>query len=210
MGSKLLVTWLDRKINIMKKITEISSNGAKPLENSNIPADTNDGNDLKKLDFSSRYTDPDDLGVRSYTGTEGVNVFQAEALINATPEIIAKHTGDDGRINWRKIVKGTHKSHHGYDHWIEGPGEIVINDFEKDDRLVFRGHSARTILLEESENVAVVGLISDQGRDARRGTGAHDFDVLGKVTIHHDGSFDFDPNVLDASNNVFDGVSEFA
>ena len=186
---------------------EISSTGAEPLENPNIPADTNDGNDIEKLDFSSRYTDPNGSGIRTYTGTDGANTFQAEALLNAKPEIIAKHTGDDGKIDWRGVA-GENNNYH--DHWVEGPGEIVIENFGEGDKFILRGHTSEAILLEESEGVATIGLVSDQGRDNSRGNGAHDLDVLGKATIYHDGSFNFGQDVKDITNGVFDGVSEFA
>ena len=122
-GQKLLVTWLNYRINIMVKTIEISSIGAKPVENPNIPAGTDDGNDIEKLDFGSQYTDPDDLGVRTYTGTEGANTFQAEALLNGKPEILTRFTRNDGTINWEGVA-GTNDNYH--DHWIEGPGEITI------------------------------------------------------------------------------------
>ena len=186
---------------------EISSIGAEPIENPDIPADTNDGNDIEKLDFSSQYTDPDGVGVRTFTGTDGANTFQAQALLNAKPEIIAKHTDSDGRIDWQDVA-GENNNYH--DHWVEGPGEIVIQNFGEGDKFILRGHTSEAILLEESDGIATIGLVSDQGRDNSRGNGAHDLDILGKATIHHDGSFNFQQDVTDITNNVFDGVMEFA
>ena len=186
---------------------EISSTGAEPIENPNIPADTNDGDDIAKLDFSTQYTDPNGVGTRTYTGTNGANTFQAEALLNAKPEIIAKHVDNDGKINWQGVA-GENDNRH--DHWVEGPGEITIDNFGEGDKFILRGHTAEAILLEEADGVATVGLISDQGRDNSRGNGAHDLDVLGKATIHHDGSFNFGEDVTDITEGVFDGVSEFA
>lgn len=186
---------------------EIFSTGAKPIENPHIPADTDDGDDIAKLDFSTQYTDPNGVGTKTYTGTSGANTFQAEGLLNAKPEIIAKHVGDDGRINWQGVA-GENDNRH--DHWVEGPGEIEIYNFGEGDKFIFRGHTAEAILLEESDGVAKVGLISDQGRDNSRGNGAHDLDVLGKVTIYHDGSFNFGEDVTDIADGVFDGVTEFA
>ena len=191
----------------MTETIKISSTGAEPIENPYIPADTNDGNDIEKLDFGSHYTDPNGFGVRSYTGTDGANTFHAEALLNAKPEIIAKHTGHDGKIDW-KSVAGENNNYH--DHWVDGPGEIIIKNFGEGDKFILRGHTAEAILIEESEGVATIGLVSDQGRDNSRGNGAHDLDVLGKATIYHDGSFDFGQDVKDVTNGVFDGVSEFA
>ena len=191
----------------MAKAIEISSTGAEPIENPNIPADTNDGNDIEKLDFDSQYTDPNGLGVRTYTATDGADTFQAEALLNAQPEIIAKYTGDDGKIDWQGIA-GENNNYH--DHWVEGPGEIAIDNFGEGDKFILRGHTSEAILLEESEGVATIGLVSDQGRDNSRGNGAHDLDVLGKATIYHDGSFNFGQDVLDITNGVFDGVRDFA
>ena len=191
----------------MTKAIEISSIGAKPIENPHIPADTNDGNDIEKLDFSSQYTDPNGFGVRSYTGTDGANTFQAEALLNAKPEIIAKHTGDDGKINWQGVAGENNNRH---DHWVEGPGEIAIDNFGEGDKFILRGHTAEAILLEDLDGVATIGLVSDQGGDNSRGNGAHDLDILGKATIYHDGSFNFGQDVTDITNGVFDGVRDFA
>ena len=42
-----------------------------------------------------------------------------------------------------------------------------------------------------------------------RGNGAHDFDVLGTITVNHDGNFNFG-NDVNVDPNVFDGVREFA
>ena len=201
-------TYIEKVEQTAKDTTvEIASTGAEPLENPNIPANTNDGNDIEKLDFSSQYTDPNSFGVRTYTGTDGANTFQAEALLNAKPEIIVKHTEDNGKIDWQGVA-GENNNYH--DHWVEGPGEIVIENFGEGDKFILRGHTSEAILLEESDGVATIGLVSDQGRDNSRGNGAHDLDVLGKATIYHDGSFDFGQDVEDITNGVFDGVSEFA
>ena len=201
-GQKLLVTWLKFRINIMAKI-EISSIGAKPIENPNIPAGIDDGNDIEKLDFSSQYTDPDNLGVRTYTGTEGADTFEAEALLNGNAEVMTRFTRNDGTTNWEGVA-GKNGNYH--DHWIEGPGEIVIENFGEGDQFLFKGHTATTVFLEDSEGVATIGLISDQTRDNIRGNGAHDFDVLGKATIYHDGSFNYREDVKDITKDVFDAV----
>jgi len=181
----------------------LRSIGTEPIENPDIPADINDGDDIAKLDFGSEYVDPEGLGTRTLDGTDGADTFRAEALLNATPEIVAKYTNSDGTINWQGVA-GENDNYH--DHWVEGPGDIVINNFGEGDKFILRGHTAEAILIEESDNQAVIGLISDQGRDGSRGTGAHDLDILGKATINHDGSFNFAQDVSDITNNVFDGV----
>ncbi|WP_299415603.1 hypothetical protein, partial [Acaryochloris sp. IP29b_bin.148] len=66
-----------------------SSLGVEPIENPNIPADTNDGDDIAKLDFGAEYVDPDGLGTRTFRGTDKADTFRAEALLNATPEVVA-------------------------------------------------------------------------------------------------------------------------
>jgi hypothetical protein len=62
------------------------SQAGTPIENPDIPADTNDGNDLDKLDFSSRFASPNGASA-TFSGTEGANIFEFEALLNAKPEI---------------------------------------------------------------------------------------------------------------------------
>ncbi len=188
------------------------SNGGEPIENPDIPADTNDGNDLDKLDFSSQYSSPNGSGSDQYTGTGGVNTFDFNPLLNAQPEIIEKHTNNDGRINWQAIA-GENDNRH--DHWVESIGQDTIMDFSGQggdgDHINVTGHTTvTTTLIEESEGQVVLGVYSDQGADGSRGNGAHDLDILGTITVNHDGNFNFGSDVTNNSNNVFDGVREFA
>lgn len=69
---------------------------------------------IAELDFSSQYVAPDGQGTRTLKGTDGADTFRAEALLNATSEIIAKHTNSDGTINWRGVA-GDNDNYH--DHW---------------------------------------------------------------------------------------------
>ena len=187
------------------------SNAGEPLENPNIPADTNDGNDLNKLDFGSQYSSPNGGGNDQYFGTGGVNTFDFNPLLNAKPEIIARNVDEDGRINWRGVA-GENDNRH--DHWVDSLGQDTIMDFSGQggdgDQINITGHTVVATVIEESGDQTVLGVYSDQGADGSRGNGAHDLDVLGTITVNHDGNFNFGSDVNVASNNVFDGVREFA
>jgi hypothetical protein len=53
-----------------------SSNAGTPIENPDILANVNDGNDIiDQLDFSSQFSTPDVSGNDSLSGTEGANTF---------------------------------------------------------------------------------------------------------------------------------------
>ena len=186
------------------------SNAGEPLEDPDIPADTNDGNDLNKLDFSSQYSSPNGGGSDTYSGTGGVNTFDFNPLLNAKPEIIEKHVDADGRIDWQGIA-GENDNRH--DHWVDSLGEDTIIDFSGQggdgDQINITGHTAAAMVIEESEGQVVLGVYSDQGADGSRGNGAHDLDILGTITVNHDGNFNYGSDV-NVNPNVFDGVREFA
>ena len=186
------------------------SNAGEPIENPDIPADTNDGNDIAKLDFSSQYSSPNGGGSDTYSGTGGVNTFDFNPLLNAKPEIIEKHTNNNGKINWRAIA-GENDNRH--DHWVDSLGNDTIMDFSGQggdgDKINITGHTAAATVIEESDGQVVLGVYSDQGADGSRGNGAHDLDILGTITVNHDGNFSFGRDV-NVNAGVFDGVREFA
>ena len=186
------------------------SNAGTPIENPNLPADVNDGNDLDKLDFSSKYANPNGGGNDQYFGTGGVNTYEFNPLLNAKPEIYQKHADDNGKINWQAVA-GENDNYH--DHWVDSIGKDTIMNFSGNggdgDKITVRGHTVAVTVLEESDNQVKLGLYSDQGADGSRGNGAHDFDVLGTITVNHDGNFNYGSDVS-VNANVFDGAFEFA
>ena len=186
------------------------SNAGEPIENPDIPADTNDGNDLNKLDFSSQYSSPNGGGSDTYTGTGGVNTYDFNPLLNATPEIIEKHTNNNGKIDWRGV---TGENDNRHDHWVESLGNDTIMDFSGQggdgDKINITGHTVAADVIEESDGQVVLGVYSDQGADGSRGNGAHDLDILGTITVNHDGNFSFGRDV-NVNANDFSGVREFA
>ena len=188
------------------------SNAGEPIENPDIQADTNDGNDLNKLDFSSQYSSPNGSGNDTYSGTGGVNTYEFNPLLNAKPEIIDKHTNGNGRIDWQGVA-GENDNYH--DHWVDSLGNDTIMDFSGQggdgDKINVTGHTTVvTDVIEESDGQVVLGVYSDQGADGSRGDGAHDLDILGTITVNHDGNFNFGNDVNVNANGVFDGVREFA
>ena len=189
--------------------TYISSNSGTPIENQNIQPDVNDGNDLDKLDFSSQYSSPNG-GNDTFSGTAGTNTYDFNALLNAKSEIYQKHADADGKIDWQAVA-GENDNYH--DHWVDSLGQDTIVDFSGSggdgDKINIVGHTIAVSVIEESENQVKLGLYSDQGADGNRGNGAHDFDVLGTITVNHDGNFDYGSDVS-VNANVFDGAFEFA
>ena len=179
------------------------SNAGEPIEDS-------DANTVEQLDFSSQYSSPNGGGSDRYSGTGGVNTFDFNPLLNAKPGIIARHVDADGRIDWQGVA-GENDNRH--DHWVDSLGQDTIMDFSGNggdgDRINITGHTVAATVIEESEGQVVVGVYSDQGADGSRGNGAHDLDILGTITVNHDGNFNFGSDV-NVNSNVFDGVREFA
>ncbi len=186
------------------------SNAGTPIENHNIQVDVEDGNDIEKLEFSSQYTNPNGDGNDWLSGTKGANTFDVNLLINAKSEIYQKHIDGNGKIDWQGVA-GENNNYH--DHWVDGIGKDTISDFSgsggEGDKINVVGHTVAVTVLEESDRQIKLGLYSDQGADNSRGNGAHDFDVLGTLTIDHDGNFDYGSDVS-VNPNVFDGAFEFA
>ena len=186
-----------------------ASNGGTPIENSNIPALVNDGSDIGKLDFSSQYASPNG-GNDTIAGTRGANTFEINLLLNATSETIAPRIDLDGRVNWQQVTNANDNYH---DHWLESIGEDTIVGFSgsggEGDKIEISGHTVSALVLSESENTVKLGLYADQSQDDYRSGGAHDFDVVGTLTIQHDGNFDYNSDVS-VNPGVFDGAFESA
>lgn len=170
-----------------------------PQENQTIPANVDDGDDLARLNFSDTYINPDNLSANdTLKGGKEADTFSFQLLINASKEIVEKHTNDQGVTNWgMNGVAGENDNYH--DHWVDGIGKDLIMDFSgqggEDDKIIVRGHTVKVKLLSETSDKAELGIYSDQGNDGERGNGAHDFDVLGKIVVKHDGNFNFDNDV---------------
>ena len=191
--------------------TTISSDSVIPIENPDIPAAGKDGKDDERLDFGSRYTNPNGKGSNDqYSGTQGKDIYDVNLLLNTTPEIMQEKSDESGKIDWTKVAN-TNANYH--DHWVEGIGQDTINNFSGSggdgDKINIAGHTAAVKVIEESDNQIQLGLYSDQGGDGYRGTGAHDLDILGKITVNHDGNFDYGRDVS-VSSKVFDAVVEYA
>lgn len=174
-------------------LISISDSGT-PQENARIPAQTEDGDDLDKLKFNGKFFNPENYESNDrLTGGEGSDIFQWNLLINASKSIVDENT-EDGIINWGMDgVAGENDNYH--DHWVDGIGRDVITDFSgkggENDQIIINGHTVQATLLSDTGTKAVIGVYSDQGADGQRGGGAHDFDVLGKIIVHHDGNFNF-------------------
>lgn len=139
------------------------------------------------------------------SGGQGDDVFTFNALLNATSSILARHTLDDGSIDWRAVAGENDAVH---DHWVEGIGDDVILDYSNQDgdSLIIRGHTIEIINVsygvDELGDFSLVSLRSQQGD----GGGAHDEDPLGTLKIYGDTVEESD---IEVQANVFDGMDAF-
>lgn len=139
------------------------------------------------------------------SGGQGEDVFAFNALLNATSSILARHTLDDGSIDWRSVAGENDVVH---DHWVEGIGDDVVLDYSNQDgdSLIIRGHTVEIINIsygvDELGDFSLVSLRSQQGD----GGGAHDEDPLGTLKIYGDTVEEGD---IEVQANVFDGIDIF-
>ena len=179
------------------RLISISDSGT-PRENQRIKAQVENGSDLDKLRFAEKFFNPEDFASNDrFKGGEGADTFEWNLLINAPKSIVDGNTSDQ-IINWGMDgVAGENENYH--DHWVDGIGRDVITDFSGEggegDKIIIKGHTVKTMMLRESESRVVIGLYSDQGNDGERGGGAHDFDVLGKIIVKHDGNFSYEDDL---------------
>ena len=181
------------------------SDSGTPDESLAVPADIDDGDDLNKLIFSSQYINPSAYSSHDkLSGGSGSDIFEWRLSINASKEIVEKHTNTDGVINWgMNGVAGENNNYH--DHWVDGIGMDLITDFSgaggEGDKIIIAGHTVKAMLIDESNRISIIGVYSDQGADGKRGNGAHDLDVLGTIEVRHDGNFSY---VDDVSIQAYD------
>ena len=60
---------------------------------------------------------PEGTGNDVFTGGRGGDRFEFRALLNASAEVIAQHTGLNGHVNWRAVAGENDNVH---DHWVRG------------------------------------------------------------------------------------------
>jgi len=146
-----------------------------------------------------------------FTGGAGADRFEFHALLNATAAVLAQHTGDNGKINWRKVAGENDNVH---DHWVEGWGADVITDYSKaeGDKIVVRGHTVQIDGIDYGNDdggaYSLITVISQQGDGGAGGantaTGAHDEDLVGTIKVYGDKVVESDIKVQAAG--VFDGM----
>ena len=140
------------------------------------------------------------------SGGQGRDTFLFNLQINATAAVIAKHTRDDGSIDWRRVAGENGALH---DHWVEGIGDDVITDYSNQDgdKIVIRGHTVEIAAITYGEDgdgdYSLIQLRSQQGDNG----GAHDEDLLGTIRVYGDLVTADDISV---QSRVFDGIDGYA
>ncbi len=140
-------------------------------------------------------------------GGQGRDTFLFNIQLNATAAVLARHTRDDGSVNWRRVAGENDAVH---DHWVEGIGNDVVLDFSKQDRdrIEIRGHTVEVASItydvdDKGEDYSLITLRSQQGA----GGGAHDEDPLGTIMVYGDKVTAGD---LRVNARVFDGIDAYA
>ncbi len=132
-------------------------------------------------------------------GGEGADTFYFQTLINAKQRYIEEHTNNDGTIRWHGVAGENDKLH---DHWVDVIGNDVIWDFSRDegDKIVIEGHTTEVMEVSWGDingdgvlDHSVIQLYSDQGANG----GAHQYDLLGTITVFGDLVFEGDYMVDD-------------
>jgi Ca2+-binding RTX toxin-like protein len=161
--------------------------------------------DPAQTDGAGRITDPVDpaLSTDIVSGGQHRDTFMFNYLLDATDVVLARHTREDGSINWRKVAGENDAVH---DHWVESGGDDVVLDFSNQDRdrIELRGHTVElaeiTYGADEGGDFSLLHVRSQQGD----GGGAHDEDSLGTVKIYGDTVTEEDVRVT--AKGVFDGI----
>jgi hypothetical protein len=138
-------------------------------------------------------------------GGDGADKFEFRWLIDAKDEIIAKHTDENGDIDYSMNgVAGENDNTH--DHWVETIGTKIVKDYDagEGDTLVFKGHTVNLDTVTHADydgdgsTDTILTFVSNQG-----GAGAHDGDQVGTVVI-----LDNVIDSVDVDAGVFYGVEE--
>lgn len=138
-------------------------------------------------------------------GGQDADQFQFNFLLNATDVVLARHTREDGSINWRKVAGENDALH---DHWVESGGHDTILDYSNQDgdKIILRGHTVEIADITSGEDdggeYSLIHVRSQQGE----GGGAHDEDSLGTIKVYGDEVGEGDIKV---KKNVFDGIDIF-
>ena len=136
--------------------------------------------DASKVYPDQPLTNTDDI----LSGGEGADIFLFEILLNAKPQIMKKHANAQGKIDWKGVTGENNQVH---DHWVEGVGHDVVLDFNREagDKINIIGHTVDPTVEyavdDKGEEYSIISLVSNQG-----GSGAHDGDQLGTISVYGD------------------------
>ena len=140
------------------------------------------------------------------SGGQDSDLFKFNYLLDAKDVVLARHTREDGSINWRKVAGENGDVH---DHWVASGGDDIVLDFSNQDKdkIELRGHTVELAEItygeDEMGDYSVLHVRSQQGD----GGGAHDEDLLGTVKVYGDKVVKEDVKV--SAKGVFDGIDIF-
>ena len=128
----------------------------------------------------------DEMNIQCRDGE--IDIIVIQVMIDGKPDIVARHAGEGGEINWNGVAGENDNQH---DHWPNAFGIVHVQDFNREEGDVFivTGHTVsngRSSLGGDDDqfgpldNVLTRRIYSQQGG----GGGAHDEDTLGYVQFH--------------------------
>ena len=170
-----------------------------------VYSDGGEPDPAQTVDGAGRFNAPVNpaLATDIISGGQDRDHFVFNFLLDATDMILARHTREDGSINWRKVAGENDQVH---DHWVNTGGDDVLLDFSKqdNDKIELRGHTVELAKITYGSDAggeySLLHVRSQQGD----GGGAHDEDSLGTVKVYGDVVEVDDVKV--SAKGVFDGV----
>ena len=137
-------------------------------------------------------------------GKGGADEFLIVTYISGKPDIVARHVGADGVVDWAGVAGENDNVH---DHWVDYFGTVQINDYDaaEGDTIRVEGHTVALKSLEVVGGDTFITVQSQQGN----GGGAHDEDVLGYIIVRDAELEEGDITFTSTNEGITETFSEF-